>query len=246
MLSGIEYIHKIKVCHRDLKPENLLLDENHNIKIVDFGLSNQYKNGETLKTACGSPCYAAPEMIAGKRYVGLNVDLWSLGIILYAMTCGYLPFEDPNTNKLYKKILNCDYLIPPFITPECKDLIKKVLNTDPNQRFKINEIRAHKWYSQVQHIDLEGIIVGVDRIPIIEDTTQQIQSEFDIEEKDKLNPCIQANKHNHLTTTYYLLLKRVERKTGKNLIYEQVTKEKRSCNSTGNLGSRVPSYFRSN
>lgn len=71
ILSGVEYLHKLKICHRDLKPENLLLDENKNIKIVDFGLSNTYKTGETLKTACGSPCYAAPEMIAGKRYHGL-------------------------------------------------------------------------------------------------------------------------------------------------------------------------------
>ena len=78
---------------RDLKPENLLLDENKGIKLVDFGLSNTYKSGETLKTACGSPCYAAPEMIAGKRYQGLNVDIWSCGVILFAMVCGYLPFE---------------------------------------------------------------------------------------------------------------------------------------------------------
>jgi 5'-AMP-activated protein kinase catalytic alpha subunit len=91
--------------HRDLKPENLLLDSNKNIKIVDFGLSNQYKPGEKLKTACGSPCYAAPEMIAGKRYECINVDIWSCGIIIYAMLCGYLPFEDPNTSILYKKII---------------------------------------------------------------------------------------------------------------------------------------------
>lgn len=116
ILSGVEYLHKLRVCHRDLKPENLLLDENKNIKIVDFGLSNIYKYGETLKTACGSPCYAAPEMIAGKRYHGLNADIWSTGVILYAMACGYLPFEDPNTGKLYKKILSCDYLLPGFIS----------------------------------------------------------------------------------------------------------------------------------
>jgi 5'-AMP-activated protein kinase catalytic alpha subunit len=105
ILSGVEYIHKNGIVHRDLKPENLLLDHNKNIKIVDFGLSNQYKPNERLKTACGSPCYAAPEMIAGKKYECLGVDIWSCGIILYAMLCGFLPFEDPNTNKLYKKIM---------------------------------------------------------------------------------------------------------------------------------------------
>jgi 5'-AMP-activated protein kinase catalytic alpha subunit len=104
-----------------------------------------------LKTACGSPCYAAPEMIAGKRYHGLNSDIWSCGIILYAMACGYLPFEDPNTNKLYKKILGCDYLIPGFISSQCKDLIKKILNTDPISRIRISEIRNHEWFKQSQN-----------------------------------------------------------------------------------------------
>ena len=83
-----------------------------------------YKENETLKTACGSPCYAAPEMIAGKKYQGLYSDIWSCGIILYAMVCGYLPFEDPNTTKLYKKILNCDFLIPGFISKPVKNLIR--------------------------------------------------------------------------------------------------------------------------
>jgi 5'-AMP-activated protein kinase, catalytic alpha subunit len=83
--------------HRDLKPENLLLDHEKNIKLVDFGLSNTFKPDQLLKTACGSPCYAAPEMIAGNEYHGSKVDVWSCGVILYAMMCGYLPFEDPDT-----------------------------------------------------------------------------------------------------------------------------------------------------
>lgn len=95
--------------HRDLKPENLLLSEKRKIKIVDFGLSNTYKRNELLKTACGSPCYAAPEMIAGKRYQGLGVDIWSCGVILFALVCGYLPFEDPNTSTLYKKIMSGEF-----------------------------------------------------------------------------------------------------------------------------------------
>ena len=116
ILSGVEYIHRNGIVHRDLKPENLLLDGNKNIKIVDFGLSNQYKPGEKLKTACGSPCYAAPEMIAGKRYECLGTDIWSCGIILYAMLCGFLPFEDPNTNKLYKKIIAGEYETPKLLS----------------------------------------------------------------------------------------------------------------------------------
>jgi len=93
----MEYMHRLNIVHRDLKPENLLLDYKKNIKIVDFGLSNTYVKDEYLKMACGSPCYAAPEMIAGKRYDGTKVDTWSSGIILYALICGFLPFEDPDT-----------------------------------------------------------------------------------------------------------------------------------------------------
>lgn len=84
----------MNIVHRDLKPENLLLDEKKYIKIVDFGLSNTYKKNELLKTACGSPCYAAPEMIAAKKYESVLVDIWSSGVILFALLCGYLPFED--------------------------------------------------------------------------------------------------------------------------------------------------------
>ncbi len=108
-------------------------------------------------------------MIAGKRYNGLISDIWSCGIILYAMSCGYLPFEDPNTNKLYKKILSCDYLIPGFISANCKDLIKKILNTDPQTRFTIKDIRAHDWFNQVRPADIEGIVVGKDSIPVIDE-----------------------------------------------------------------------------
>lgn len=95
-MSGIEYLHKLGVVHRDLKPENLLLDHKKDIKLVDFGLSNIYSRKELLKTPCGSPCYAAPEMLQSKSYSGLMVDIWSSGIILFAMICGYLPFDVRN------------------------------------------------------------------------------------------------------------------------------------------------------
>jgi len=90
-------MHRLNIVHRDLKPENILLDASYNMKVIDFGLSNLYKEGGLLETACGSPCYAAPEMIAGKKYKGILVDIWSSGVILFAMLCGYLPFDDPDT-----------------------------------------------------------------------------------------------------------------------------------------------------
>lgn len=121
ILSGVDYMHKNRICHRDLKPENMLLDSNRTIKIIDFGLSNTYGRNELLSTACGSPCYAAPEMIAGNKYQGLKIDIRSLGIILYAMVCGYLPFEDVNNDALYKKILEGKFAVPSFVSEGCKD-----------------------------------------------------------------------------------------------------------------------------
>lgn len=114
---------------------------------MDFGLSNTYKDGELLKTACGSPCYAAPEMIAGKRYNGGMVDIWSCGVILFALLAGYLPFEDPNTSNLYKKILSADYQVPNFVSPEACDLIARILTTDPDKRIKIDQIKHHPWFN---------------------------------------------------------------------------------------------------
>ena len=127
-----------------MKPENLLLSENKLLKIIDFGLSNQYKPGQLLQTPCGSPCYAAPEMILGRKYSGLMVDIWSSGIILYAMVCGFLPFEDKNNDKLYKKILECKYEWPDHVSPNCKDLIKKLLTVNPSKRIKLDEINRYR------------------------------------------------------------------------------------------------------
>ena len=147
--------------HRDLKPENLLLDHNNNIKIVDFGLSNTFTKDELLKTACGSPCYAAPEMIAGLKYEGDSIDIWSCGVILYALLCGFLPFEDPDTAKLYKKILNGEFQVPTFLKPNAHDLVNKILTQNPRNRAKISEIRKHDWFQTSTPVsNNKGIIVG--------------------------------------------------------------------------------------
>jgi 5'-AMP-activated protein kinase catalytic alpha subunit len=206
IIAGVEYSHKLGIVHRDLKPENLLFDYNRHIKIVDFGLSNTYKTGATLKTACGSPCYAAPEMIAGKRYLGLGVDLWSCGVILFAMICGYLPFEDPNTSLLYKKILNCEYSTPKSISVDAKDLLKRILHTDPDQRYTIAQIKAHPWYRQVSQELSPGILVGYNQIPIDLNILGKLQDfSFSSEHSRR---CLEGNKHNHETATYYLMLKK--------------------------------------
>lgn len=213
IIGGIEYIHKLGVVHRDLKPENLLLDHNKDIKIVDFGLSNTYKPGDLLKTACGSPCYAAPEMIAGKKYHGLQVDIWSCGVILFALLCGYLPFEDANTANLYKKILSGEFHIPRFVSQEARDLLKSILTTDANARITIDEIRNHPWYNIIR-LDREpdGIIIGVNQVPIDVEILKELEY-FNID-INHAKLCVEANKHNHLTTTYYLLLQRFLRNGG--------------------------------
>ena len=104
IMSGIEYSHKLKIVHRDLKPENVLLDNDLNVKIADFGLSSEIKDGDFLKTSCGSPNYAAPEVIRGGFYTGPEIDVWSCGVILYVMLCGRLPFEDEDVQTLFTKI----------------------------------------------------------------------------------------------------------------------------------------------
>eukprot|EP00771_Trimastix_marina_P000496 gnl/Trimastix_PCT/1515.p1 GENE.gnl/Trimastix_PCT/1515~~gnl/Trimastix_PCT/1515.p1 ORF type:complete len:902 (-),score=188.68 gnl/Trimastix_PCT/1515:63-2675(-) len=147
ILNGVEYCHQYRVAHRDLKPENLLLDKHRNIKIIDFGLSNRWpRYSGLLKTACGSPCYAAPEMIEGRKYSGELTDIWSCGVILYALVCGYLPFEDGNTNVLYRKITTGDYKMPDFLSDDCKDLIARIMCVDPERRYRIGQIRQHRWY----------------------------------------------------------------------------------------------------
>lgn len=168
LILGIEYIHQLGIVHRDLKPENLLLDFDNRIKIADFGLSNIYRKGEQLKTACGSPCYAAPEMVSGKMYDGKKVDTWSCGIILYVFLCGTLPFEDPSNSKVYEKILIGDFKRPDHLSKDAKDMINKLLTLDPNERIKIPDIKKHPFFMKYNS-NLKpniGIIVGKDRIPV--------------------------------------------------------------------------------
>ena len=154
LISGLEYIHSLGIVHRDLKPENLLLTHEHILKIIDFGLSNYFKNGqmELLETPCGSPCYASPEMLSGNRYNGFKIDIWATGIILFAMLCGYLPFDDKDNNILFQKILECKIIFPKGLSHEAKDLMKKILVTNPQKRITIPEIKQHPFYIKGKEI----------------------------------------------------------------------------------------------
>jgi len=219
ILAGVEEVHSMRVVHRDLKPENLLLDERKDIKIVDFGLSNTYKENQLLQTACGSPCYAAPEMIAGHRYVPSMVDIWSCGVILFALVCGYLPFEDQNHAELYKKILNAEYEIPGFISAEVADLISGMLTIDPTRRMTLDDIRKHIWYRQIPEASISGGIVSD---PKAAPAACKILDEEILEQLDNFGftreyavRCLQTNKHNNVTTTYYLLKEKRRRQGAK-------------------------------
>ncbi|KAF3922464.1 hypothetical protein AA313_de0207500 [Arthrobotrys entomopaga] len=146
IICAVEYCHIHKIVHRDLKPENLLLDDNLNVKIADFGLSNIMTDGNFLKTSCGSPNYAAPEVISGKLYAGPEVDVWSCGVILYVMLCGRLPFDDDYIPTLFKKIAQGTYHIPTYLSRESVALLKKMLVVNPVNRITVAEIRQDPWF----------------------------------------------------------------------------------------------------
>lgn len=146
IISAVEYCHRHKIVHRDLKPENLLLDEHLNVKIADFGLSNIMTDGNFLKTSCGSPNYAAPEVISGKLYAGPEVDVWSSGVILYVMLCRRLPFDDESIPVLFKNISNGVYTLPKFLSAGAASLIKRMLIVNPLNRISIIEIMQDEWF----------------------------------------------------------------------------------------------------
>ena len=154
LINGLEYIHSLGIVHRDLKPENLLLTHDHILKIIDFGLSNYFKKDqlELLETPCGSPCSASPEMLSGESYNGFKIDIWASGIILFAMLCGFLPFDHKDNDKLFLKILECKIQYPKSLSKMAKDLLKKILVPDPNKRISIPEIKKHPFYLKGKEI----------------------------------------------------------------------------------------------
>ncbi|KAF9986499.1 hypothetical protein BGZ75_001760 [Mortierella antarctica] len=155
LMSGVHYLHSKHIVHRDLKLENLLLDRNRNIMITDFGFANQFDSTtrDLMSTSCGSPCYAAPELvISDGLYVGSGVDIWSCGVILYAMLAGYLPFDDDpsnpdgdNINQLYNYILATTLVFPDYISPDARDLLRMMLVPDPVKRCNMKNIMGHRW-----------------------------------------------------------------------------------------------------
>jgi hypothetical protein len=148
----LEYLHfEMRVAHRDLKCENVLLDCHNNIRVIDFGLSYQFPESHPeLTTACGSPAYAAPEMVKGNTYTRAT-DIWSTGIMLFAIVAGHLPFDDANVQRLLQRVVTTEPIYPTYMSPPLADLIQKMLAKDPDQRITLEAIRAHPWFSQNEY-----------------------------------------------------------------------------------------------
>ncbi|KAK3211315.1 hypothetical protein Dsin_016021 [Dipteronia sinensis] len=149
LISAVDFCHSRGVSHRDLKPENLLLDENEDLKVSDFGLSalpEQILNDGLLHTQCGTPAYVAPEVLRKKGYDGSKADIWSCGVILYVLLAGFLPFQDENIMKMYRKVFKAEFEYPPWFSTESKRLISKLLVADPGRRITIPSIMRVSWF----------------------------------------------------------------------------------------------------
>ena len=213
LVSGVEYCHQHMVVHRDLKPENLLLDGEQQLRIADFGLSNVMKDGDFFKTSCGSPNYAAPEVISGRLYAGPEVDVWSCGVILYALLCGSLPFDDENIPNLFKKIKGGIFTLPGHMSDEIKDLISRMLVVDPLQRITLPEIRRHRWFSESLPLYLS---VTPDQImsqfrALDEDVLSEVVMKIGFDRQELLE-ALQKQERNQMTVAYYLILDHKRRK----------------------------------
>lgn len=143
IIAGLGYCHRFNICHRDLKPENILLDSWHNVKLADFGMAALQPMNQWLNTSCGSPHYAAPEIIYGRRYRGDMADIWSCGIILYALLTGFLPFDGGDLPSTLRLVKRAEFEIPPEVSLEATDLIRRILQKRPEERINMQGIWAH-------------------------------------------------------------------------------------------------------
>ncbi|XP_061449405.1 serine/threonine-protein kinase SIK2 isoform X2 [Rhineura floridana] len=213
ILSAVEYCHSRKIVHRDLKAENLLLDNNMNIKIADFGFGNFYKSGEPLTTWCGSPPYAAPEVFEGQQYEGPQLDIWSMGVVLYVLVCGALPFDGPTLPILRQRVLEGRFRIPYFMSEECEHLIRRMLVLDPSKRLTIAQIKEHKW--MLVEVPVQRPILypqGQENEPSIGEYNEQVlrlMHSLGIDQQKTIES-LQDKSYNHFAAIYYLLIERLK------------------------------------
>ncbi|XP_012868340.1 PREDICTED: MAP/microtubule affinity-regulating kinase 3 [Dipodomys ordii] len=203
IVSAVQYCHQKRIVHRDLKAENLLLDADMNIKIADFGFSNEFTVGSKLDTFCGSPPYAAPELFQGKKYDGPEVDVWSLGVILYTLVSGSLPFDGQNLKELRERVLRGKYRIPFYMSTDCENLLKRFLVLNPVKRGTLEQIMKDRWINAGHEED--------ELKPFVEpelDISDQKRIDIMIGmgySQEEIQESLSKMKYDEITATYLLL-----------------------------------------
>uniref|UniRef100_A0A3P8V279 non-specific serine/threonine protein kinase n=1 Tax=Cynoglossus semilaevis TaxID=244447 RepID=A0A3P8V279_CYNSE len=237
IVSAVQYCHQRRIVHRDLKAENLLLDADMNIKIADFGFSNEFTVGSKLDTFCGSPPYAAPELFQGKKYDGPEVDVWSLGVILYTLVSGSLPFDGQNLKELRERVLRGKYRIPFYMSTDCENLLKKLLVLNPVKRGSLEQIMKDHWMN-VGHeeeelkpyIEPEADFSDSSRIELM------VTMGFP---KDEITESLQGQKYDDVMATYLLLGRKAPEFEGSEPLTNSVLGQRQRPTSDINNGSSV-------
>ncbi|XP_053544765.1 MAP/microtubule affinity-regulating kinase 4 isoform X3 [Bombina bombina] len=212
IVSAVHYCHQKNIVHRDLKAENLLLDSDANIKIADFGFSNEFTPGGKLDTFCGSPPYAAPELFQGKRYNGPEVDVWSLGVILYTLVSGSLPFDGQNLKELRERVLRGKYRVPFYMSTDCESVLRRFLVLNPSKRCTLEQIMNDKW----MNIGYDSDDLKPYREPE-EDHADPKRIEIMLEmgySREEIKDALNSNKYNEVMATYLLLGRKAENEGG--------------------------------
>ncbi|XP_041035211.1 MAP/microtubule affinity-regulating kinase 4 isoform X5 [Carcharodon carcharias] len=203
IISAVQYCHQRNIVHRDLKAENLLLDGDCNIKIADFGFSNEFQFGNKLDTFCGSPPYAAPELFQGKKYDGPEVDIWSLGVILYTLVSGSLPFDGQNLKELRERVLRGKYRVPFYMSTDCENILKRFLVLNPAKRGTLEQIMKDKWINV--GCDGEELRPYVEPEPDLGDN-KRIEVMIGMGyTREEIKEALTRHKYNEVTATYLLL-----------------------------------------
>ncbi|CAB3407594.1 unnamed protein product [Caenorhabditis bovis] len=212
IMTAIDYCHQLHVVHRDLKPENVVFFEKLGmVKLTDFGFSNCYEPGEQLSTSCGSLAYSAPEILLGDSYDAPAVDVWSLGVILYMLVCGRLPFQEANDSETLTKILDCKYSIPDSLSADCKNLIQSMLVREPKNRAHLDAICSHPWVLAGDR-GLSTAIPLIVRHHLPQSAHSTIVEQMvagGIATEEMILTSLENDEYNSVTATYYLLAERV-------------------------------------
>ncbi|XP_076838802.1 serine/threonine-protein kinase SIK1-like [Brachyhypopomus gauderio] len=219
ILLAVDYCHRRCIIHRDLKVENLLLDNNMNIKLADFGFGNFYVPGEPLSTWCGSPPYAAPEVFEGRKYEGPQLDIWSLGVVLYVLVCGTLPFVEATLPALKQSVTQGHFPVPHFMSQECENLIRGMLAVDPAKRISIAQVRQHWWMQPWpgHHLPNLHLLNLHRRAESYSEPVLSLMLTLGID-KEKTVDSLQNGSYNHFSAIYWLLLERMTKHGGQQQI----------------------------